>query len=122
MSKILPRNGLVLVKFLEEPPERKTTAGIIIPKSNSAGSHIFDRAEVLEVGRGIFDAGVHAHTDDLKPGMIVLVKSGQRGGSIGQIANNFVEMSLDGAEVGLLNQADIFCILEETKVPALVTN
>lgn len=127
--RLRPRNGLVTIRILPKP---KTTAqGIILPEGGLG--MMFEIAEVVAVGPGVlldspaknphFDyfEGVHGGTDDLKPGMRVLVKTGeaqpiQRGpGIMGRQEMKSMLDFDDGSEegLGLINQSDILAIVEE---------
>lgn len=109
MQSVTPRNGLVLVKILDKK-ERKTASGIIVPNGMAT---TFEMAEIVKVGRGILDVGIHVGTDDLHPGQIVLIKSGQQV-DMGVHAKSTLPLtSEDGSKVFMLNQIDILLILSE---------
>lgn len=115
--KLTPRNGLVTITPIEDK-ETKTKTGIILPASLR---QLFEVARVVAVGRGVFDFGNHVATDDLKPGMLVLVKSGSRM-SMEAIGRSIVDLTDGDKKIGLCNQSDILAIIdEETPAPLALT-
>jgi co-chaperonin GroES (HSP10) len=107
---IQPRNGLVLIRLIKQKEERKTSSGIVIPTHSGT---MMDKAEILAVGRGIWDYGKHAQTDDLQPGMLVLIKAGTRGQNVGEQMRSHLGMTVDGEDVSLINQMDVLAIVKE---------
>lgn len=110
MKTLTPRNGLVLVRIPEEK-EARTKSGIILP---AVMGTTFAMAEIVSIGRGILDVGGHYGTDDLKPGMLVLIKSGQQM-AIGERVQTMITLEKTGGKDSdktfLLNQHDILAIV-----------
>lgn len=106
--KVTPRNGLILISVIEDR-ESKTAAGIIIP---SEIKQMFELARVEKVGRGVFDFGKHVATDDLTPGMLVLVKTDSRV-AVDAVGRSALDLKDGDRKVSLVNQSDILAIIEE---------
>lgn len=117
MAMIKPRNGLLIIRVIPNDAEIKTKAGIVLPRGQRG--HIFEMAEIVAVGRGVLlDAGGHGGTDDLKPGMKVLVKTGVRQ-DIGQEAFSMLSFEVPGGgKISLCNQLDVLAIVDPEEVPA----
>lgn len=115
--RLQPRNGMCFVR-IQEQRETKTATGIVVPASQGT---MFDTAVLLAVGPGIWDFGHQIGTSDLKVGDTVLIKSGMRGGAIGEQMRTLAEFDMDGGKVCLINQQDILAViqpLEQTTEPA----
>lgn len=110
---VIPRNGLVVIEVIEAK-EARTKHGIVLPAVTTG--NIFEIARVIAVGRGFPDAGKHVGTDDLKPGMLVLIKSGSRHEM--QAALSRLEFDVGGKKTSLLNQQDILSIVDESVIAA----
>jgi co-chaperonin GroES (HSP10) len=112
MSTIFPRNGLVTVKVIEAK-EAKTAHGIFLPTNQGS---IFEMARIVEVGRGFPDAGKYVGTDDLREGMLVVIKSGHRQ-DMGTALSRFeFGVRSDKEKVNLINQQDIVAVVIEDQV------
>lgn len=116
MKTIQPRNGLVLVAIVPHK-EHKTEAGIIVPVTQGT---IFEIARIVAVGPGTWDAGKQCGTQDLKAGQVVLIKSGMQGQQLGQTAMLGLPVTQeDGSKVVLMNQSDVFAIINDDGKPGL---
>jgi len=109
-NSIKPRNSLVLIRALAKD-EQQTAAGIIIPK---LAGQVFEPAEILEVGRGTPECDFR-DANDLMAGMRVLACIGTKGAGLGDSVQYSALPMNDMKNVFLLNQSDIFAILEEPK-------
>lgn len=111
MKSVQPRNGLVIIRLIEEK-ETKTASGIIISAQNAM---ITQEAEIVAVGRGVLtESGKHGGTDDLRPGMRVLVKAGQRmrdGGGMTQEMRLAEMFGDDSGKYTMINQLDVLGII-----------
>lgn len=110
--RLKPRNHLVTIKRLRG--EAKTGAGVIMPE----GYGSFDLAEVVDVGAGsaaMVDSSRCGDTDDLRPGMIVIVKTAHKvqsaNGQSGK-AEHTLPFTVNGEKVELVQQQDIMAICE----------
>lgn len=113
--KLQPRNGLVTVEIIDAK-EAKTVHGLYLPPNQGA---FFEMATVLEVGRGFADAGKHVGTDDLKPGMKVLIKSGVRQDVRAALSRFEFEVGQEKRKISLINQQDIVAIVDDGGVQPL---
>lgn len=126
MSRNKPRNSLVTIRIPEEA-EQKSDTGLYLPRV--AGSQ-FRVCEIIAVGPGTPEIG-GLDTKDLAVGQQVLAKVGniappRPGELLGPIMWTCVPLSkgsTDGAGEFLINQADIFMVLEdEEPKPLTLTN
>lgn len=106
-TRLIPRNGLVVVRPIKAR-EIKSSHGIILPASCG---DVFEMAEIVAVGPGVWDAGKYIGTEDLKPGMTVMVKSGVQL-DISRKMQSYVNITEGGEELRLLNQQDIFAVVD----------
>lgn len=112
-----PRGSLVLLD-IEDEAEEVTEQGIILPGLGSGGGTIFKRATIVELGPGAYhpaSATSLIGTDDLRVGMRVIFKAGQKMQRGGQSATqwDFTTFVRNGRKVGLTDEASIVLILSE---------
>ena len=99
--KLIPINDKIVVKLKEQPGEKKTESGLILPETANQGGVI--EGKVLAVGEGMYSMNgtkipmVVQEGDD-----VVLTK--HHGGQ---------EYNLNGQEVVLVSQNEILSIVKE---------